>query len=140
MRNRRLSLALLAAAGIGAACWLLSDGLTAEERQLVGTWAYEDWQARGSTRTAEFHSDGTCRCPTDAAPGGMTCWWSVRHGAVVFDTEPSRLRRTFRPVARALGLSVRPVFPAYPVELTAGRLVIYSPDGTPTVYTRYSAD
>jgi hypothetical protein len=39
MTRRRFVLAPLAAAALGAAWWLLSDGLTAEERRLVGTWA-----------------------------------------------------------------------------------------------------
>ena len=38
MTRRRLVLATLAAVALGAAWWLLSDGLSAEERRLVGTW------------------------------------------------------------------------------------------------------
>jgi hypothetical protein len=139
MTRRRLILAAsFAVVALGAAWGLLSDGLTAEERRLVGTWKYDDWQAKGLTRLAEFHSDGRCFCPTDAAPNGMSCWWSVRGGSILFDCEPSRFRRLWRPVASALGLSVRPVFPPYRVELAGDCMVIYSPDGTLTAYARAS--
>jgi hypothetical protein len=103
-----------------------------------GTWTYDDRQETGLTRSAEFLSDGRCFCPTDAAANGMSCWWSVRGGSILFDCEPSRFRRLWRPVAPVLGLSVRPVFPPYRVELAGARMVIYSPDGTPTVYARAS--
>ena len=44
MTRRRLVLAAaLAVVALGAAWWLLDDGLSVEERRLVGTWTYEDW-------------------------------------------------------------------------------------------------
>ncbi len=139
-RCRPLLVVAGAAVVLGAAWWLSYDRLSAEEQLLVGRWTYEDWQEKGLTRTAEFRPDRWCACPTDPAPRGAPCWWSVRDGAVVFDFEPSRLRRALRPLASLLGLSVRPVLPPYRVEVAGDRMVIHSPDGTPTAYTRAPAD
>jgi hypothetical protein len=141
MTRRRLILAVCVAAVIfGVAWWLSLDRLSAEEQPLVGTWAYEDWLAPGVTRVAEFRSDRGCLCPTDASPRGSPCRWSVRGGAIVFDYEPSGLRRALRPVAPLLGLAARPELPTYRVEITGDRMIITDPGGTPTVFTRALAE
>jgi hypothetical protein len=143
MTRRRLVLvAALLALALGVGWWALAPGLSAVERQMVGTWTYEDWERKGAVRTAAFLPDGRCWCPTDPAPRPSPAApfrWSVRGDVVVFDFEPSRLRRALRPVAPLLGLSVRPTF-SYRVEVAADRMVIFSPDGTPTAYTRAAAD
>jgi hypothetical protein len=136
MTRRRLILASCVAVVALGAAWWLSDGLSAEEQQLVGMWTWHDRDVEGLTRSAEFLPDGRCFCPTDAAPNGMACCWSVRNGSILFDCEPSRFRRLWRPVAATLRLSIRPAFPPYRVELAGDRMVIYSPDGTPTAYAR----
>jgi hypothetical protein len=41
VNRRKLLLAALAVLAIGTAWWLLSDGLTVEERRLVGTWTFK---------------------------------------------------------------------------------------------------
>ncbi|HEY1376815.1 MAG TPA: hypothetical protein VGF55_08470 [Gemmataceae bacterium] len=141
MTRRRLVLVVAAAAVVaGAGWWLSLDRLSAEERPLVGTWAYEDWDKPGVMRTAVFGPDRVCVCPTDAAPRGDRCSWSVRGGAVVFDYEPSRLRRLLRPVAPLLGLAVKPALPPYRVEVAGDRMIITDPGGTPTVFTRAPTD
>jgi hypothetical protein len=73
MTRRRLVLVAATVVAVGAAWCLRSDGLSAEERRLVGRWKYDDWQFAGATRQAEFRPDGICRCPVDAAPNGMEC-------------------------------------------------------------------
>jgi hypothetical protein len=97
MPRHRLVLAAVAAAVLGA-WWLLSDGLTAEERRLVGVWRTEP--AGGGWFYCELGSDGAFRWGRrgtlndgNFAIVDFTGRWAVRSGQIVLDAEPNGLRR-----------------------------------------------
>src|SRR6476646_4316445 len=103
MTRRRLILAIVATVLCGVAWWLSLDRLSAEERLLVGTWSLGP-KARWQFWPDRRHAYGGIQ-PSGA--GEMTeseGRWFVRDGAVVFDPEPSGLRRSLRPVFSRLGL------------------------------------
>jgi hypothetical protein len=112
MPRRRLVLVALAVVALGAAWWLLSDGLSAEERRLVGTWRRRELPSGrllpeliAFDRDRRFHF-GEVGQPKD--PDQLPSWWSIRVGMLVLDNEPSRFRRAVRPLAPYFGLDVEP--------------------------------
>jgi hypothetical protein len=111
MTRRRLVLAAaLAAIALGAAWWLLSDGLDAEERRLVGTWRTDAdggggadyWRFAPDRRSSWWHQapNGNSRGTVPLAGP-----WSVAGREIVMDGEPSGLRRTLRPFLNRLGVA-----------------------------------
>src|SRR4051812_23806190 len=117
MTRRRLTVALLAAAALGSAWWLLSTGLSAEEEQLVGTWLHDDGLSRtrpgGLTAVWDLGRNGEFRFRlVDRATGDVLRsadgrdqehhgrWFVDDDGAVNFDWEDrpfARFRRTLPP-------------------------------------------
>jgi len=68
--------------------------------------------------------------------------WFVRDGAIVFDPEPSELRRTLRPAFHRLGLpNNNPIVNTYGLEsITASEMVLTTPYKTRETWTRAPAD
>jgi len=142
MTRRRLILAIVAAVLFGMTLWLSLDRLTAEERLLVGTWRFDGESGTGRTEM-QFLPDRQCWFGFGRAT--MTKYmfsgrWFVRGGELVFDGEPSAVRRVFRPVLSGLGYpSIRP--DSYGLEsITARELVLVMSDGTRETWTRAPAD
>jgi hypothetical protein len=131
-----ISLALLAA---GSAWWASVDWLTAEESRMVGVWTFGDKSPDGWRATAEFRPDRRCWYPFDWGWHRAACHWSVRGGSLVLDLERSGVRRTLRPVAGLLGLSVRPAF-TYALTVDSDHMVLTDPRGVTTHFTRTAAD
>jgi hypothetical protein len=127
MTRRRLILAAcVAVVALGAAWWLYGDGLTAEERRLVGTWRNLDSRTGEWVGTMTFLPDHThVYVPRSGQPrpGSRSHLWHIRDGAIVFDYEPSAIRRLLRPLAPRLGLSVGPAIGA-PLTMENGGLTI----------------
>ena len=114
MTRRRLILAVCVAVfALGAAWWLFSDSLTAEEQRLVGTWRLI---VPGLRRSAEdttavwtFKRDRTVRGFTSGLPDETPhdfALWRVRENELMMDLELSAVRRRLRPVARFIGFQV----------------------------------
>jgi hypothetical protein len=144
MTRRRLTLAIVATVFCGAAWWLSLDRLSAEERLVVGTWIYDGTSPNvrpamriGPDRQCAFASapprDGHYQLNSSAL-------WYVRDGAVVFDREPSAIRRTVRPVLHAIGLPAGGAMSYSLDSIAADKLVLVLPDGTRATWTRASAD
>jgi hypothetical protein len=138
MRRRRVALAsTLALVALGAAWWLLSDGLTAEERRLVGRWVYRDPATGKPQSLTEFTAD---RLAVTEFIGGIRFQlhverWSIRDGELVSDFEPRYYKRAFRPVATYFGWSSAP-YSRSPVEIDGDTLTMIQPDGTRAILTR----
>lgn len=99
MTRRRLILAAcVAVAALGAAWWFYGDGLTAEERRLVGTWRHSDNLA------FVFCADRRCWIVQHKQNRSRECRWSVRDGIISFDNELSPIRRAYRIVAQGVGI------------------------------------
>ena len=108
MKRRRLTLiavtVILLVGGLSAAL-LWPDRVTAEERPFVGVWTFRQG---GLLCTITLTADHQCiiRDPNNDTLGAGR-WW-VRDGQFFEDYEPSSVRRVLRPLARTLGLTVRP--------------------------------
>jgi hypothetical protein len=144
-RHRIIPAAFLAVVALGAVWWLLSDGLTAEERQLVGTWDYIAPPGEG-TCTWEFGADRRFVWTTYAGPGRVgvtsveTAHWSLRAGMLIFDHELNSFRRTLRPVADRIGMDIERV-ETYPLaSVTGPKMVTINPDGVHDDWTRDRGD
>ena len=110
MTRRRATLGVLAFVALGAAWWLLSDGLSAEERRLVGTWRL-CFAGEPTSYLMVLSSDRRGQSEVigdDSSYYRPPFRWSARRGVVVFDPEPSQVRRMLRPVAPHVGLRVAP--------------------------------
>jgi len=144
MTLRRLILAIVAAVLVGMAWWLSLDRLSAEERLLVDTWIYEGKSAN-VRRTMRIGPDRQCAFASSPPLNGhylfdSSARWFVREGAVLFDREPSAVRRTIRPVLRAIGLLPGDA-QSYSLDLiTADKLVLVLPDGTRATWIRAPAE
>src|SRR5438876_10221198 len=106
MTRRRLILAIVAAVPFGMGWWLSLDRLSAEERLLVGTWTFDGKSGTGRNKMY-LGPDRRCAFPWYEPNVGhcLAEWfgpWFVRDGAVVFDSEPSAVRRTVRPILQSL--------------------------------------
>ena len=136
MGRRQLMPAALSAIALWAAWWLLSDGLSAEERRLVGTWRYRKTANGPLSGGLVLLPDGQFRTPI-GGPG----WWYVWDGDLVLDHEPSQLKRAVRPVLSYLGLPV--VGPARSGRLrwvSEDEVVLYFPGGQSSVFVRVHTD
>jgi hypothetical protein len=143
--------AFVAAVAAAAAWWAVAVRQTALERQIAGDWTQDQFRRAGVTFTTTFAPDGQCRTIYESpivytqmvytGPPyiGEPCWWSARGDALIFDTEPSRLRRALRPVASLIGIPTGSACRCQ-VEVAAGRMVVTYPDGTMTEYTGAPAD
>jgi len=142
MTRRRLILAIVAAVLCGVAWWLSLDRLSAEERLLVGTWTFDGESGTGRTEM-QFLPDRQCWFGFGRATMTMYMFsgrWFVRGGELVFDGEPSPVKRVLRPVLSGLGYpSTHP--DSYGVESIAAReMVIVMSDGTRETWTRAPAE
>jgi hypothetical protein len=101
MTRRRLILAAcVAVVALGAAWWLYSDGLSAEERRLVGTW---------NDGLVVFQFTAGHRCEMVDGDNRFPGRWSIRGDCLVIDFEQSAVRRALRPLASLVKLQVGPV-------------------------------
>jgi hypothetical protein len=99
MTRRRLILAAcVAVVALGAAWSLFGDGLTAEERRLVGTWRHSDSLA------FVFRADRRCWIVQHKLNRSSESRWSVRDGIISFDNELSPFRRAYRSIAQGVGI------------------------------------
>jgi hypothetical protein len=136
MRRRRLIVIVVGAVllAVGVSWWLTSDGLTATERQLVGSWRAVKWQevspAPGQAAPMVFHADRRVECE-----GWLPTRWSAQGDHLTLDTEPSAFGRFVRPIASRVGMPVNG-FTRYPFEFTDGLLTMHMPDGTKIVCER----
>jgi hypothetical protein len=139
MTRRRLILAIVAAVLFGMAWWLSLDRLSAEERLLVGTWLFGGKSGTGRIEH-QFLPDRQCWFGF-GQPSHITSYvfsgrWFIRRGELVFDSEPSAVRRVFRPVLSGLGYPTARV-DSYGLEsITARELVLVMSDGTRETWTR----
>jgi hypothetical protein len=142
MRRRRLIVVVgvVALVVIGAA-WLGSgDGLSAEERLLVGVWTWvsdDGQQGHQMTFAADRRWAGRVKRPAgwvDYDSGR----WAIRDGHLTIDLEGSQLYRLLRPVAPLLHLPERPLL-RRTVCVESNRLTTTQLTGTYT-YTRAPAD
>jgi hypothetical protein len=118
--------------------------LSAEERLLVGEWRL------GGARRWHFYRDRRLAVRGVRRSGAVETtetreWegrWFVWGGAIVFDPEPSGLRRSLRPAFRRLGLpDNNPIVITYGLEsITASELVVTTPYKTRETWTRAPAD
>jgi hypothetical protein len=110
MARRRLVVVIaVAALAVGAAWWVFSDRLSAEERWLVGMWRQPDCPVSPEIVVSFFDSDRQFYVAALREPrrsGSPPACWSIRDGTVVIDPEPSRLRRALRPILPRLGVAV----------------------------------
>jgi hypothetical protein len=99
MTRSRLNLAAcVAVVALGAAWWFYGDGLTAEERRLVGTWRHSD------NLEFVFCTDRRCWIVQHKQIRSTESRWSVREGIISFDKELSPFRRAYRLVAQGIGI------------------------------------
>ncbi len=141
MKRRRLVLAVVVLALVVAvaAWWSSADGLTAEERRLVGTWVAGHHPAFGA-EVYDLRPDRRWRHRYAGADGGRDGpRWSVRGGRLVLDFEPSPVRRALRP-AELVGFRFLPA-PAFRlVSVSADELQVERAGGGSTAWTRAPAD
>jgi hypothetical protein len=109
--RRRAIHGVLLLAAVAAAWWLLSDGLTAEERRLVGAWRRHD-ESVGSfgMYVLTLDPDRTARMTALGMPWRAEVPpydWDVKGGVIVVEPEPNFIRRAVRPVAGLTGVRVR---------------------------------
>jgi hypothetical protein len=141
MTRRWLGLAIaIALVAFAAAWWLLADGLSAEERRLVGTWRSDSDSGRGADfwrfapdrRSYRWHQapNGNSRGTVPLAGP-----WSVAGGEIIMDGEPSGVRRPVRPLLNRLGAprdrgATGTVMTLTLEEVADDRVVVRGLDGT----------
>jgi hypothetical protein len=146
MKRRRAILAVAALAVVfAAAWWAFDDRLSTAERRLVGTWRKKSSEESGWSVWMLGHERGALRV---GGPGGVFACvffdskgrWSYSQGTFLFDEEPDKWRRAFRPLLQRLGISVcSPA--AYRVEiLAADQIALVELGGSREVWTRVSGD
>jgi hypothetical protein len=160
MRRRRLiAFALALALGSGfVAWWILADGLSAQERLLLGTWYSSRlpsngfWPAGvilvhdfGPGRTCRLHGidgrTGTDHMDANGRPTGMDGRWRVQNGDLVSDWGDGLIVR----IRRALPAGSFGALPAKPdvwaiERLTPDDLVIHNRMGQVYHLTRKRPD
>ena len=144
MTRRRLILVIVAMVVCGFVWWQSPDRLSAEERLLVGTWIYEG-RAANVRPAMRIGPDRQCAFASSPPSDGhyqfdSSARWFVRDRVVVFDGEPSAIRRTVRPVLRAIGLLPGDARSYSLDSITADKLVLVLPDGTRATWVRAPAD
>jgi hypothetical protein len=144
MTRRRLNLAIVTAVLCGVDWWLSLDGLSAEERLLVGTWervlnshtVMSRWRFWPDRRFA-FRQ----RQPSgEVSMVELNVRWFVRDGAIIIDSEPSAIRRAVRPVLRGLRLRFNDSDSIRLDSIAADKLVLLMSDGTRETWTRAPAE
>jgi hypothetical protein len=132
----------LAVVALGAAWWLLSDPLSAEEQRFVGTWRRSvDDGAMTCTLGLAADRQWLQRVVVTAGWGGEegTCW-AVRSGELILDAETIRVQsRPLRHLLRLLGRT-SPVVRRHAVEIEGDRLVVTESNGSRIVWTRAPAE
>jgi hypothetical protein len=131
MTRRRFILAAYSAAVVlGAAWWVFSNGLTAEERSLVGTWRINSASAMGDR--IEFKSDRTCEWNAhtsherNGAASSYSACWSIQDGRLFLDYEPNPFRRSLRPLGRRIEVTSAPL-QIFAIEIvTANQLILFT--------------
>lgn len=138
MSRRHLILAAaLAVVALGAAWWMSWDGLTA---QSGGWWGGGGTRTQQQDSTTVFSADRRYRSeggPPQPIGEQPPVWWSIQGDWLVFDAEPSPLRRALRPVARFVRLRIGPVM-SYQMEQSADELVFPQADGSRVICVRIS--
>jgi hypothetical protein len=138
MARRRLILAAcVAVVALGAAWWMFTDRLTAEEWQLVGAWRYDD-AAAGKTKS-RFALTPDRRVFNPDFPDRAPWLWCIEGSSLVFEHEPNAARRIFRPLAGLLGLRVLPCG-RFPFEVTGDMLTVHAEYQPPSVWIRDRGD
>jgi hypothetical protein len=141
MRRRRRIEVLIAFASIaaGVAWWAPLDRLSTEEQQLTGTWWHRDpvwgyWSVMvlGPDRSYQAASLGR-----SVPPAGR---WSVRGSTLVIDLESNVARRTMRPLASRIGLTVADVGQFPLASVSADELVIAHTSGERLIWVRSPTD
>jgi hypothetical protein len=146
MTRRRLILAVcVAAVALGAAWWLFTDRLTAEEQRLVGTWKIAPSPLDGSATWVFGPDRRSYLClrgqgdREDADEIVMSGRWSKRDGVIIVDGEDNSARRVLRPVLRLLRRRVARV-EQFTASVTTDELVLTGVDDSRQVWTRVPAD
>jgi hypothetical protein len=144
MTRHRLTLVIVAAVLCGGAWWLSLDRLSAEERLLVGTWTFDG--ESGTGRSCIYFSPdrqstyGWLRISGSVPMVGWGGRWYIQSGALVFDSEPSVVRRAVRPFARGVGLPVNGALTYRLESINADYMVLVMSDGTRETWTRAPAE
>ncbi|HEY1375407.1 MAG TPA: hypothetical protein VGF55_01355 [Gemmataceae bacterium] len=144
MRRRRLAVVvgLLALVVAGAAWWLFSPALSANERALVGTWLLKS-STSGAAPRMDFRAERTGTSWVGPPQGAVIpldfARWSLWGDRLTLDYEPSAVRRALRPVAGGIGVATRPVSSARLSFVTPDEIVVTG-YGSRQVYTRAPAD
>jgi hypothetical protein len=141
MTRRRLILAAcVAVVALGAAWWYYGDGLTAQERRLVGRWQTSGPEGQG-TIEVEFLADREFAIFVDGrrTSASRRMRWKVADGRMVVDCEMSQWRRLARPLLSVLGVSVQHV-EVVRVEVDGGNLTLTNKFAKRTVWTRDRGD
>jgi hypothetical protein len=148
MTRRRLVLAsAFAVFALGAAWWLLSDGLSAEERRLVGTWELTSEEPRHSgawtfraDRSFVLHQSG----PLMGRASRVQSWtrsgrWAACNGVITLDDQ-ILVQRLTRPLYRLIGRPVVEASLAEPESMTADAIVFLNSGGTRAVWQKADSE
>jgi hypothetical protein len=148
-RRRLIVAACVAVVALGAAWWLFSDRLTADERHFVGTWHPTSGSGQwlfGADRAGRYERSFRGSAPTDPAfPAASWSYnypgtWIAQGGVITVDGESNSFRRAIRPALRFFGR--RPIEAArFTLEsIFENEMVVITPDGTREVWTRIRED
>jgi hypothetical protein len=145
MTRRRLVLAAcIAVVGLGAVWWLYGDGLSAEERRLVGTWPRGSGKPGDNVARWELSANRRWHALFAVPPAGwsgeLDGRWSIRDGKIYIDQESNAVRRVVRPWARLLRVDVKSLTASPLKSVTDDEFVIVDALGTQYTWTRDHGD
>jgi hypothetical protein len=147
MTRRRLILGIcVVVVALGAAWWLFGDGLSSEERLLVGKWHCALGQGWRSG-TAEFGADRQGRLERADPIHGLAGYkdsvagrWSLQEAIIYPDYETDPIRRRLRSLCYRPGITVATGSAYVTVSVSADKFVISNPNGWTEVWTRDRRD
>jgi hypothetical protein len=110
-RRRRIVVTVFVfALVLGTGWWVMADGLSSDELELVGAWTVTDVEGDFIWDRWVLKADrvavGTGSSAVITGTFTTTCPWHYRAGRLVFDGEPNKLRRAFRPLLQMIGVPV----------------------------------
>jgi hypothetical protein len=144
-RCRLILAACVAAVALGAAWWLYGDGLSAEERWLVGTWHLSGPTAQKGSFLLGQDRDGSLIVD----PLGVDSWafgeqvfgrWSFRDSVIFLDLEQNPAHRVLRPVCALLHIKVGAKYEFAISSVSPDEFAFSNRSGTREVWTRDRGD